>query len=173
MARSKILAAALAATVATIAATAIAAPQAPGASGRMHGGMQSADTNNDGKVSRAEAIAHAEARFTKMDANRDGFIDRADVQLRVQQMRDEHFKRMDANNDGRITRAEFDAQRGKRLDARVGQGRPVPDAAQARQRGDARFAQMDANKDGSVSRQEFDAAKPSMRADQQRMRGQR
>ena len=139
MARSKILATALAATVATIAATAIAAPQAPGASNRMHG-MKSADTNNDGKVSRAEAIAHAEARFTKMDANRDGFIDRADVQLRVQQMRDEHFKRMDANNDGRITRAEFDAQRGKRLDARVGQGRPVPDAAQARQRGDARFA---------------------------------
>ena len=38
------------------------------------GGMLRADTDGDGKVSKAESLARAEARFERADANKDGFI---------------------------------------------------------------------------------------------------
>lgn len=42
---------------------------------RGHGGhFKRMDTDNDGKVSKAEAMAAAEARFARVDANGDGFI---------------------------------------------------------------------------------------------------
>lgn len=42
---------------------------------RGHGGhFKRVDTNNDGKVSKAEAISAAEAAFTRADANGDGFV---------------------------------------------------------------------------------------------------
>jgi Ca2+-binding EF-hand superfamily protein len=45
-----------------------------------HGGMLARlDTDHDGKISHAEAIAQAEARFAKMDTNHDGFIDKAEM----------------------------------------------------------------------------------------------
>ena len=39
-------------------------------------GMSMADTDNDGRVSRDEHARHAEKMFDKMDANRDGYIDK-------------------------------------------------------------------------------------------------
>ena len=40
-----------------------------------HGGhFKRMDTDNDGKVSRAEAVAAAEAAFARADANQDGFV---------------------------------------------------------------------------------------------------
>ena len=47
--------------------------------GKRHGGhgkahFKRADTDNDGKVSRNEALAAAAARFDAADANKDGFI---------------------------------------------------------------------------------------------------
>jgi uncharacterized low-complexity protein len=39
-------------------------------------GMSMADTDNDGRVSRDEHARHAETMFDKMDANRDGYIDK-------------------------------------------------------------------------------------------------
>ena len=40
-----------------------------------HGGhFKRVDTDNDGKVSRAEALAAAEAAFARADANGDGFV---------------------------------------------------------------------------------------------------
>ena len=40
-----------------------------------HGGhLKRMDTDNDGKVSRAEALAAAEAAFARADANGDGFV---------------------------------------------------------------------------------------------------
>ena len=49
------------------------------AKGKRHGGhgmglMKRADTDNDGKVSRNEALAAAAARFDAADANKDGFL---------------------------------------------------------------------------------------------------
>ena len=39
-------------------------------------GMSMADTDNDGRVSREEHARHAEKMFDKMDANKDGYIDK-------------------------------------------------------------------------------------------------
>lgn len=44
-----------------------------GRHGHRHG-MKHADTDADGKVSKAEMLARAEARFDRADANKDGFI---------------------------------------------------------------------------------------------------
>jgi Ca2+-binding EF-hand superfamily protein len=40
------------------------------------------DTDNDGKISKAEALAAAEARFARADANQDGFITQDEVKGR-------------------------------------------------------------------------------------------
>ena len=39
-----------------------------------HNMMAQADTNHDGKISRAEFLAARDARFTQMDANHDGSL---------------------------------------------------------------------------------------------------
>lgn len=39
-------------------------------------GMSMADTNNDGRVSREEHARHADMMFDRMDANKDGYIDK-------------------------------------------------------------------------------------------------
>ena len=45
------------------------------ARGHRHGGhFKRMDTDNDGKVSRAEALSAAEAAFNRADANGDGFV---------------------------------------------------------------------------------------------------
>jgi len=83
-------------------------------------------------------------------------VTRADVQARVQRM----FARLDANRDGYVSRDEMDAARTLRAGRRspreglVGQ-RAGTDPAR---RGDRLFARLDANHDGVVTRAEFDAA---------------
>lgn len=69
------------------------------------------DANKDGKVSRDEAKADERfaARFDTADANKDGFVDKADFELRMKQHRDETFAQADANKDGVLSKAEFDA----------------------------------------------------------------
>ncbi len=39
-------------------------------------GMPMADTDNDGRVSKDEHARHAEAMFDRMDANKDGYLDK-------------------------------------------------------------------------------------------------
>ena len=75
------------------------------------GRMRAADTDKDGRISRAEALAaHAKAgdRFEQMDFNKDGYIDRADMQARVAQRRGECFGKADTDRNGQLSRAEFD-----------------------------------------------------------------
>ena len=43
------------------------------------GGMMRADANNDGVVTRQEAIDQATARFDRMDLNHDGKLDKAEL----------------------------------------------------------------------------------------------
>jgi len=76
---------------------------------RGHGKMMQADTDKDGRISKAEAAADPKLaeRFAKMDANRDGFVDRADFQARMAQRRSECFDKVDLNKDGKLSRVEY------------------------------------------------------------------
>ena len=73
--------------------------------------MRAADTDKDGRISRAEADAMQAKRgerFEQMDFNKDGYLDRADMQARMAQRRGECFAKADADKNGQLSRAEFD-----------------------------------------------------------------
>lgn len=75
------------------------------------------DADKDGRISRAEAAKEPRLaeKFAEMDANKDGFLDRADREARMTARRAEWFTAMDGNRDGQISRAEYDAAHGKRM----------------------------------------------------------
>lgn len=76
-----------------------------------HGRMIAADTDKDGRISRAEADAanaKASERFEQMDVNKDGYLDRSDREARSAQRRAECFGKADADKNGQLSRAEFD-----------------------------------------------------------------
>lgn len=79
---------------------------------RGHGpGFGKLDTDGDGRISRTEAAAQPRfaERFDRMDANKDGFVDRADHEARAKQRQDAWFAEADTNKDGQLSRAEYDA----------------------------------------------------------------
>lgn len=54
---------------------------APGRGGGLGAmALMRADTNGDGRISREEHRAQSDQRFDRMDANRDGFVDQAELQ---------------------------------------------------------------------------------------------
>lgn len=147
--------------------------------GAMRGGhqqMMAADTDKDGRISRAEMQAAQGRRaehFDQMDVNKDGYLDRADRQARMTQQRAEFFKGADANHDGRVTRNEFIVEQGARSGERhahwgqraQSSGKQVPARQPPTEQQRIEFAgkafdRMDANKDGALTRVEFDAFKP-------------
>ncbi len=76
-----------------------------------HGRMIAADTDKDGRISRAEADAanaKASERFEQMDVNKDGYLDRSDREARSAERRAECFGKADADKNGQLSRAEFD-----------------------------------------------------------------
>lgn len=83
---------------------------------RGHGGERWAalDVNKDGRISREEAKADPRlaARFDQLDLNKDGYLDKADRELRMKQHRDAWFAAADTNKDGQLSKAEFDAAKG-------------------------------------------------------------
>lgn len=95
---------------------AIASAQAPAASGmtldqflsRQTGRIMAADTDGDGKVSKAEMSAMARGgrdpgkMFDRMDRNGDGYLDAAEIRGVLT----ERFQRMDRNHDGVLTADE-------------------------------------------------------------------
>ncbi len=90
--------------------------------------MAKLDTDKDGRISRAEATAgegKLASRFDGMDANKDGFVDRADHEIRAKQRSDEWFAKADTDKDGKLTRAELDAAKSKRMEHR-GPRAPMP-----------------------------------------------
>ena len=54
--------------------------------------MKKADTDNDGKISKAEFLAEKEKHFAKMDVDGDGFLDREDMKAARKQMKAMHEK---------------------------------------------------------------------------------
>ncbi len=77
-----------------------------------HGRMMALDTDKDGRISRTEVASgqgKLSERFDQMDANKDGYLDKADMQARRAKRRAEFFDAADTNHDGVLSRAEFDA----------------------------------------------------------------
>ena len=143
--------------------------------GEYGGWMQRADTDKDGRISRAEAQAmqaKAGDRFEQMDLNKDGYVDRTDMQARVAQKRAAFFVGADGNKDGRVSRDEFVVEQGARnaerreqwarraaADGKPAQVRPAPTLEQQIQRATVMFDRMDSDRTESLTRAEFDAAR--------------
>ena len=82
---------------------------------RGHGGGAGPGwTSTRTRISRDEAKADPRlaARFDQFDLNKDGYLDKADRELRMKQHRDAWFAAADTNKDGQLSKAEFDAARG-------------------------------------------------------------
>jgi Ca2+-binding EF-hand superfamily protein len=169
MTKTKIIAGLLAMTAAS--AALYAAP-----------GMK-ADADGDKIVTKAEAVAAADARFAKMDANADGVLNEADKAAKIKV----HFAEMDTDRNGAINEAEFVAahemraeKREDRREKRMGQGGhggkmgrhgrhhggmkmlamadtngdKAVSQAEFRAVAEARFAKADVNNDGTISAEE-------------------
>lgn len=130
---------------------------------------------------RADVQAKIAKHFARVDANRDGFVTKAEADSAAQAFRGkraergkerradrrEHaFERLDANRDGTISRPEFDAaqaQRQQRVAQRDHNGDGRPDRkgfghGGMRGFGGHMFDMADANKDGRVTLQEAQSA---------------
>lgn len=126
------------ALLAALLAPAAVAAQSPAASGmtldqflsRQAGRIMAADTDGDGKVSRAEMSATAERGrdpaklFDRMDRNGDGYLDATEIRDALTR----RFRRMDRNGDGILTPDERMAGRTRRGAARPGAAQSDADA---------------------------------------------
>jgi len=169
---SKLLigAAAVAALAAGSAVIAQNAPMAPMPMG--HAGMASR------VMTRAEVQAHVAQMFARLDANRDGFVTKAEADAMKGQLHDhmgnrfkapmpgapgapginpaQAFDRVDANHDGVITRDEFAAAPHPGMQMmRVRMARGMGGMARM---GGKMFERADANRDGRVSLAEAQTA---------------
>lgn len=140
-------------------------------------------------MTRAEVQAKSQERFARMDANKDGKLDRTDWQALRETRKEKRFARLDTNNDGQISKAEFMADNGPMKQGRGqwghrrgggmmgkmagAQGDRSITQADFTARALQRFDAMDANKDGQVTPQERAAAREQMKAKWQQMRAQR
>ena len=112
-----------------------------------------ADTNADGKLSRAEfekALPRQAGKFDSIDTDKDGQLTRSELQAwrkarkgERQAKSAERFKHADTDGDGAISRAEADKN--------------APRLAK-------KFDQIDANKDGKLTQDELRAYREAKRS---------
>jgi len=147
-----------------------------------------ADQDGNRVITKAEAMAAADAHFAMMDANGDGTLNDSDKTA----MLAKRFAAIDTDKNGSINQAEFMAahdmlgerrmsrrekrmehgKMGKRHAREGGRGGPMDMMARADSNGDkaisqsefraaaeARFAKADANKDGSITPDERKAGR--------------
>ncbi|WP_313330226.1 EF-hand domain-containing protein [Sphingobium yanoikuyae] len=157
-----------------LAATHVAFAQdgGPGPRGMRGGPMMMADANNDGTITKAELTASLEARFAKLDANKDGKLTKEDRDIRRQQRLDERFAALDTDKNGQISKAEFQAGHQPRADRGPEAGKPGgPDGKRwgGRGHGGPGRGMMhrgpgfgDADKDGTMTKAEFMAGPLAM-----------
>ena len=140
-----------AALLLTAAATASAQAPERGAH-RMHGGIERFDTDNDGRISRAEFDA-GQAQLEARMAQR---ADRAGKQDKQDKQRDHApptFAALDTDRDGYIVRTEVQAYHDRMRPQRE---------ADRKARMEQRFTAADLNKDGKLGRVEIEEAMPRM-----------
>jgi hypothetical protein len=138
--------------------------------------MQQADTNKDGKISKAELTAALEGRFAKMDVDKDGKLTQQDRDAMKAQRMDNRFARLDADKNGQVSKTEFtaahEARADKRAERRAEAGKPGERegrgwGGRGRHHGPGKGGMMhggrgDANKDGTVTKAEFMAGPLAM-----------
>jgi len=125
-----------------------AAPKSP----RGAGYFTKADTNADGKLSRAEvekALPRLAGKFDSIDTNKDGQLSRGELQAwkkahqgERQAKAAERFKHADTDGDGAISRSEAEKN--------------APRLAK-------KFDQIDSNKDGKLTQDELRAYRETRR----------
>ena len=112
-----------------------------------------ADTDGDGRVSRAEATAAGAERsgewFDKLDLNKDGYLTsdelkqaRATRRADMQQKMEDRFKEADVNADGQLSLDEVQSK--------------MPRLAE-------RFSALDTDKNGQLSKEELKNGRPDHR----------
>jgi len=136
-----------------------------------------ADTNGDQRISLAEYLAAAEARFKTIDQQQKGKIDAADLAsspgatARIDHRAESIIARLDTAGNGYVTRDEYlaaaqgrfaridvDADGKLTADELAGSHRHAkPDGAHG-DHSQSRFEKLDSNHDGVVTREEFMAA---------------
>jgi Ca2+-binding EF-hand superfamily protein len=122
-------------------------------------------------MTRAAVQAQVQAKFAKVDIDRDGFVTRAEAEARVAAARGEHearrgerrgrmFDRLDADRNGSISRAEFDDAAAARGEHR-GEGRRAMHRGRVVRAGlgfgPGMFERLDADHDNRISLAEASA----------------
>ncbi|WP_161978374.1 hypothetical protein [Sphingomonas oligophenolica] len=124
--------------------------------------MMRADTNRDGVITRAEAIAAADARLDKLDTNHDGTVTADEMAARRAAMRERMAARGMTLPDG-ATRGM-----GRHRD-RDGDG--IMTKAEAEAHAATRFDRMDANHDGKLDKTELANLREMRHLRHDKMRG--
>lgn len=139
------------------------------------------DKNADGKVTRDELLARAEARFNEADANKDGRVTDDEREVQHAKRKTAHFAKRDANGDGKLSPAEVERMPDEvfarhdtngdkflsaaELEAFELRARHHHDAEEddedgvtreaMRERNEKRFVKLDKNRDGAITQDEL------------------
>lgn len=87
-------------------------PPSTGAAPRVHQMLKQFDTDQDGKVSRAEFAAKRAKGFERVDTDKSGTLSLEEMKARCKnerctQMVTKRFAKLDKNNDGSVAKDEF------------------------------------------------------------------